>query len=206
MPELRVFEIPQMNPIAAFYYTNSICVKDYYDKNYIKGLTSEDMDALVWEAVDFHSAQSEVQYVSIMAARYAAKLARRTNTAKALSKADKRKFWLVTFTSDPNKSEDQNRIDITRYRQGHFEKYKYVYTEEKESAESKRYHQHVLIEAPLKVVHTKQNLKPANYYKGNIRVDAATPTRESINFLINTYFSKENKPKGDIEYFLNLQF
>lgn len=205
MPELRVFEIPEMNPIAAFYYTNSICVKDYYDKNYIKGLSSEDMDALVWEAVDFHSAQSEVQYVSIMAARYAAKLAKKTKVAEALTKADPRKFWLITFTSDPNKSEDQNRLDITRYRQSHFKKYKYIYTEEKDSAESGKYHQHILIECPLKVVHTKQNLKPAAYYKGNVNCQKVSPTRASIDNIIN-YLNKETPVKGDVEHFLNLQF
>lgn len=205
MPELRVFEIPALSPIPAFYYDNSICVKDYFDKNYLKGMTSEDMDALVWEAVEFYTNQSEVQYVSIMAARYAAKITKKVKCADALKKADKRKFWLITFTSDPKKSEDQNRLDITRYRQSHFKNYKYIYSEEKESADSKKYHQHILIEAPLKVVHTKQNMKPAAYYQGNANVAGVCPTRADINRVIE-YLNKETPAKGDVEYFLNLQF
>lgn len=205
MSELRVFDIPQLSPIPAFYYANSICVKDYYDKNYIKGMNEEDMDSLVWEAVEFYSAESELQYVSIMAARYAAKITKKTKTADALVKADSRKFWLITFTSDPDKTEDQNRLDITRYRQAHFKKYKYVYTEERDSADSKKYHQHILIECPLKVVHTKQNLKPAAYYKGNINNQKVSPTRSSIDNIIY-YLNKETPAKGDVDYFLNLQF
>lgn len=204
MPLLE-FEIPSLNPSAAWLLDNCPSIKEYYEENMMDGV---DPNLLVMEALDFYMLGNYTEdklHLMICWAHYNNKLLSRKVVRQAIEKSDKRTFYFVTFTSDPDKSEDENRLNITRYRQSHFKKYKYMYTEEKQSADSEKYHQHILIECPLKVVHTKQNLKPAAYYKGNINVQKVTPDKASILRIIE-YMKKESLPKGDVEYFLTLQF
>ncbi len=202
MPLLE-FEISSLTPSSEYLLANSEYIRQYYDENMMDGV---DVNQLVVEALESMPYSDDFMYLMINWANFNNRLLRRPAVSRAIMNSDKRTFYLITFTSDSKKTEEQNIIDITRYRINHFKKYKYVWVEEKESAESKRYHQHILIECPARVARTDQNLKPAEYYKGNVNVRKATPTKASIDRMIKDYFSKENKPKGDLEYFLNLKF
>lgn len=206
MPILE-FEVPSLNPSAEWLLNNCPFIKEYYEENMMDGVSP---NLLVGEALDaymdYGTFNEDKLALMVCWSHYNLKLLSRKKVSQAIHKSDKRTFYLVTFTSDPGKSEDDNRLDITRYRQSHFKKYKHVWVEEKESAESQKYHQHVLIECPMKVVRRDQNLKPAAYYKAHVNVRKATPTKSSIDRIILDYFSKENKPKGDLDYFLKLQF
>lgn len=197
--------VKSLHPVSEFYLTNSIIVRKYYEDNYVKGV---DENELVDEAVVENIHMEEVQLMLMCSVAFVNKLLKTKPVQSALKKiGDHRdKFYLITLTSDPNVSEEDNMINITRYRKAHFDKYKYVYVAEKHSANSERYHQHILIECPYRVQRTDQNLKPANYYKGNINVKPVTMTRPSVLRIIQDYFSKENKPLGDLDYFLKYQF
>lgn len=205
MPELKEFFESSLHPVAEYYLMNSITVRQYYNDNWFKGV---DENELVDEAVCMNIHIEEVQQMLFMSVHFVNKLLKTDPVKKSIGNIERqsgRTFYLVTFTSDPEKDEVQNICDITKYRQNHFKKYKYVYAEEKDSSNSKKYHQHILIECPLKVVHTKQNLKPAGYYKGNINVKRVTATKPSVDRVLE-YLSKEKPAKGDVDYFLNLQF
>lgn len=205
MPLLE-FEIASLHPFNQYLLDNCETIRKYYDDNFIKGF---DPDALVIEAMDYYLDSSpfndEKLALIINWTHFIHRQSSKKQVRQAIENGDKRTFYLITFTSDPNKTEEENMLNITRYRQSHFKKYKHVYVAEKDSADSGKYHQHVLIECPLRVVHTKQNLKPANYYKGNINVQRVSSTKSSINNILS-YLSKENSPKGDLDYFLHLQF
>lgn len=201
MPLLE-FEISSLTPSSEYLLANSEYIRQYYEENMMDGV---DVNQLVVEALESMPYSENFMILMINWANFNNKLLMKRTVSQAIKNSDKRTFYLITFTSDPEKTEEENMLNITRYRQSHFKKYKYAWTFEKDSAESGKYHQHVLIECPLKVVHTKQNLKPAAYYKGNINVQKVSPTSASIKNIIN-YLGKENAPKGDVEYFLNLKF
>lgn len=206
MPLLE-FEEPSLSQTSEWLLANSETIRKYFEEHKELCFTSGDLNQLVMEALESLPYTEDYLILMINLAQYTNRLLSRRPVRQAIAAGaggDKRTFFFVTFTSDPEKSEDDNILDITRYRQSHFKKYKYTWVGEKDSAESGKYHQHVLIECPKKVVHTQQNLKPAGYYKGNINVQKVTPTKASINNII-TYMKKEGQiPKGDIEYFLNL--
>lgn len=77
------------------------------------------------------------------------------------------------------------------------DKYKCVYTFEKESAESERPHIHAIVSAEY--LHTKKNLRPTKKYKGNINIKKIITDNGTM-----AYISKENKPEGDIDYIKSL--
>lgn len=121
---------------------------------------------------------------------------------------DPRNIWWVTFTSDPKKSDEQNKKDIDRYRHSMFKRFKYCWVEEKKSADSDKYHQHVLVQCAQENVHTGQGLKrdhKTHYYSAEVVKVLRQPyTKIGIKNRIEVYMSKENKPQGDCKYFLDL--
>lgn len=200
---LEFFE-PELHPVYEFYMMNSYTIRQYVKDHWEEGYNNGDLMRLIDEAIDF-SMNDEIIEVLRMSVSFVDRLLRPMKVRQAISEnCNKRTFYLVTFTSDPLKSEYENMVDIDRFRLSHFKKYKHCFVSEKESAENKKYHVHVLIECPLRVVHTKQNLKPVKYYKGNVNVQKVTPTKPSILRIVKDYFTKENKPKGDVDYFLNI--
>lgn len=125
---------------------------------------------------------------------------------QAMGVQDPRNIWWITLTSDPEKSEEQNKKDIDKFRNSKFKNFKYVWVEE-HGTQSERYHQHIMVQGPQKKFHTQQGLKrnEGHYYTAKvIDVQRQPYTEAGINNRIKIYMSKENKPQGDVEYFLDL--
>lgn len=208
MPLLEFYE-PTVHPFNQYLLDNCESIRKYYDENYMDGF---EPDELVNEAMDHYldSTPFSDEKLSLIInwTHYIFSKTKRTKKPQVQKVSDdKRLFHHVIFSSDPSKSEEQNIKDIDRYRNAHFKNYKHCWVSEKFSADSERYHVHCLIECPMKVVHRKQNLKPASYYKGAVMVNKGSggkpfPQKDIGNLLV--YFEKENEVKGDLEYFKNI--
>lgn len=107
-------------------------------------------------------------------------------------------LFFITLTSKEEWTEIEAKAKIDKYRTSHFKKYKYIYTEE-HGTDNSKYHQHILVKTKGNF-HTGQNLRPTKYYDANINVKKCTNTQVSINNL-KIYMSKENKFVGDIKEF-----
>lgn len=103
------------------------------------------------------------------------------------------KRWFITLTSKPEWTEKESKERIDKYRQNHFKKYKYIWTEE-HGGENGGYHQHILVEGEY--FHTGQNLKPTSYYDANINV-----LRCGKNNGLFEYMNKESQIQGNTDYF-----
>lgn len=204
---LKIIETEPLNPVTSYYVNNLPDLRNFLqiadpDNDY-------DWNETVYQWMSCNMYKPEVQNVVISYAKIDIAMYERNKRLARQVASDRAKkltgrFWLVTFTSDPEKDEIQNICDMNRYRIAHFKKYKYCYVEEKESSDSKRYHQHIMIEAPLKVVHTGQNLKPCAYYKGNKNVKVIPSTKKAIEDTMK-YLQKENILQGSVSHFLSLK-
>lgn len=204
---LKIIETEPLNPVTSYYVNNLPELRNYLQ--IVDPHNDYDWNDTVYMWMSSNMYKPEVQNVVISYAKMDIKMYERNKKlAKQVSNSQKKqltgRFWLVTFTSDPDKDEIQNICDMNKYRIAHFKKYKYCYVEEKKSADSEKYHQHILIEAPLRVVHTGQNLKPCAYYKGNKNTKPIPTTKKAIEDTMK-YLQKENVLQGSVGYFLSLK-
>lgn len=205
MPIREIFDQHEnFRPYAKFIYDNSEVIKREFDDIYLKGM---DVNRLVLELIDDHISKADVQN-AIFASVYNDHIIF-PKVSQASSKAQVTKIptiYQFIFTSDENKSDEQNRADILRYMdRPSIKKFPHIWVEEKESADSKRFHIHMLIQCPYANTRRDQYLKPTNYYNSVIRVTTIDKNKKHLKHMLNTYLVKENSVNGNIQFFKDLE-
>lgn len=203
----QVVEIDESVPVAPleelhhlhrFYCNNCSRVKDEYNERYYLGC---DANRIVDKIMDDFISYEDVKQVLFKTVGNVALW----NLIEGKTKMPDQKIptiYHITFTSDPNKSEEQNAFDITRYRK-RLEKFPHFWVWE-HGTTSEKYHQHMVVQCPYKDQRRDQNLKPTNYYNARVHSEPVERNKLHLRRLVNEYLCKENKPEGDLEYFRNL--
>lgn len=186
-----VVNTDQLYPQNAYYYRNSIFIREKYDDRYYEEI---DQNFLMECILDENMSNECVQSVVIGFAKTYTYL-RCVVDSKKQKMTD---WWFITLTSKEEWSEDESKEKIDKYRDSHFKKYKYIWVEE-HGEENEKYHQHILVESTGRF-HTGINLKPTKYYDANINVKRVTDTHRSKEDIVK-YMSKENKPQGNLQHF-----
>ena len=185
-------EAPKLEFIYQFMYDNDPACEYTFDKE-IKENPKQDINDLMADIIDRMIVKHDRTRDCLLGAthRWMKITSRHSRVGRVINKViddDKPKLWLITFTTKDSEEE------MFKYFQKHvLNHYKCAYVKESESAESKRPHIHAIVEGPY--FHTKKNLRPTKKYDGNINIKKIITDNGTMN-----YISKENNPKGDVEY------
>lgn len=202
MAKIIEYEEDVLHPVYQFYYDDCALVRKIFDEEYNDKYTYK--NDLIADIVNDYTHLEEVQKSIIACAHFVNGLItkeqrrNRNGIGRAINKVindDKPKLWFITFTLEEDKSKDiiELKRRLITGRQRLLKKYKYIYVEEEQSADNKRYHQHIIVEGEY--FNTTKNMRKADYYSGNINIK-----RIYTDNGIEKYLSKENNPKGDIDY------
>lgn len=186
-------EAQKLEFVYQFMYDNDPACEYVFDKE-MQENPKQDINDLMASIIDRNILKYDRTRDCLLGAthRWMKITSRHKRVGQAINKVvngDKPKLWLITFTTKDSRDEMFNYFKKHIIDKG----FKCAYVEEVESADSKRPHIHAIVEGNY--FHTKKNLRPTRKYDGNINIKQIITDNGTFK-----YISKENNPKGDVDY------
>lgn len=197
--DLPLYEEDTFDFISQFVYANDPASEYLFDREYSEN-PKQSKTHLMYDIIDRNIHKYERTRDVLLGANFRYLQYQRSHPSlvtanKKILKGAKPKMTLITFTIEESKDVEEAKKHMYNYAKDHI-KTKSCFSYEELSAENQRPHLHYIAEG---YYHTKKNLRPTKLYNGNIRCDPIIKDNGLI-----TYISKENVPKGDVEYIRNL--